>query len=295
VSAGPPGSTWGRAGTGTKARDANSTRSAQLAQLLRGRTVAYVVVVGTVAAIVAGAALHSLALATVGSLAVWALVAALAFATADRQAAEDFYRAYAAGRGLEYERGAALLPLTPLLGAGQRRRFEHWMRGPLPGGGTCDLGHYSFETGDRGERERRGTRHHFTVCVVDLESGMRLFPGIFVTRRRGLLGGLEGAHWLSHAARHEVELESARLCDRCQLWVDDGQDELLLRQLFVPSFQVLLAEHPLAPCFEYRAGTLVVYAEHRFEDEGHLDWMLDVTAEIAKRFTAEVEQAAALH
>src|SRR5204863_1327786 len=132
-------------------------------------------------------------------------------------------------------------------------------------------------------------------CVVELESGMRLFSGIFLTRRRGLLGALEGDQWLSNAARHEVELESAALCERCELWVDDDQDDLLLRQLFVPSFEVLLAEHPLAPCFEYRAGTLVVYAEHRFEDEGHLDWMLEVTGELAERFTAEAGQAAAIH
>jgi hypothetical protein len=53
-----------------------------------------------------------------------------------------------------------------------------------------------------------------------------------------------------------------------------------------------LAEHPLHPCFEYRAGTLVVYLERRLEDAGRLGWMLDATAEIARRLQREVVQAA---
>ena len=97
--------------------------------------------------------------------------------------------------------------------------------------------------------------------------------------------------WLSHTNRHEVELESARLCDRFELWVDDAQDELLLRELFAPSFEVLLAEHPLEASFEYRAGTLVVHVERTLYDEGHLDWMLEVAAQIAARFAGEVEEA----
>lgn len=292
MSEGPPGSTWGQAATRTKARNADSTRSARLGQLLRGRTVAYATVIGSVTAIVGGAALHSVAVFVGGALVVWLLVAAFALVAADRRAADDFFKAYAAGRGLSYAGDAALLPLTPLLGAGERRTFQHWMEGPLPGGRGCELGHYTFEVRQGHGRERRRETHHFTICVVDLEAGMRRFPGIFLTRRRGLLGVLEGEQWLSHAARHEVELESAALCDRYDLWVDDAQDELLLRQLFVPSFEVLLAEHPLAPCFEYRAGTLVVYVERRFEDEGHLDWLREVTAQIADRFSAEVQQAA---
>ena len=281
---------------GPLSSNANTTRAARLRELLHGRAVAYALVIGAVAAIVVGAALHSIAVIAGGPLAVAALVAIMAFAAADRRAAEDFYRAYAARRGLAYAGRAAPLPSTPLLGAGDKRRFEHWMRGPLPDGRDCGMGHYAFEVQrGHGRTKERQTRR-FTVCVVDLgepsDAGLRLFPGVFLARRRGLLGMLDGEQWLSHAARHEVELESEKLCERCELWVDDAQDELLLRQLFVPSFLVLLAEHPLAPCFEFRAGTLVVYVEHRFEDEGHLDWLREVTAAIAARFAAEVGQAA---
>ena len=119
-----------------------------------------------------------------------------------------------------------------------------------------------------------------------------MFPGVFLCRRRGLFGVLDGEDWLSHRNRHDVELESAGLCERYELWVDDAQDELLLRELFTPSLEVLLAEHPLEPCFEYRAGTLVVYVERTIEDEGHLDWLREATGKIASRFTGEIEDLA---
>jgi hypothetical protein len=88
-----------------------------------------------------------------------------------------------------------------------------------------------------------------------------------------------------------VELESLRLHERYDLWVERSQDDLLLRQLFSPSFVAWLAEHPLEPCFEYRAGTLVVYLERRLEDAGRLGWLHDATAEIAERFALEIEQS----
>ena len=141
----------------------------------------------------------------------------------------------------------------------------------------------------RGCRQVRETRH-FTLCVIDIEAGITLFPGLFLCRRRGIFGRLDGHDWLSHRNRHKVELESAALCERYDLWVDDDQDELLLRELFVPSFEVLLAEHPLQACFEYRAGTLVVYVERVISDEGHLDWMREVSAAIAGRFGAEIKE-----
>jgi hypothetical protein len=53
---------------------------------------------------------------------------------------------------------------------------------------------------------------------------------------------------------------------------------------------VLLAEHPLEPCFEYRAGTLVIYVERTIEDEGHLDWLREVSAKISAAFAAEISE-----
>jgi hypothetical protein len=218
----------------------------------------------------------------------------MAFVSADRRSEGDFFRSYAAARGLVHEGGRLELePLTPLLGAGDRRWCEHWMRLPAGAGPEVGLGHYTYEAEHGHGREKNVERRRFTICVTDLGAGIRLFPAIFLCRRASLLEKIDRRDWLSHVGRHEVELESAALCAGHALWVDDGQDELLLRELFTPSFEVLLAEHPLAPCLEYRAGTLVVYVERQLDDEGHLDMLRDVTAKIAARFAAEVEEAGA--
>jgi|RhiMetdeSRZDD1v2_1073273.scaffolds.fasta_scaffold11624_4 hypothetical protein len=259
---------------------------------MHGRAFAYWIVLGVVATVVAGAATHNLLLVAVGPVAVAAIALAVSFATADRQAELDFFAGYAATRGFDYVGDTSTMPLTPLLGAGDTRRCTHWMRGQLGGSLGCGLGHYTYEVRDRDTRGRRQVREtrHFTLCVIDIEAGITLFPGLFLCRRRGIFGRLDGHDWLSHRNRHKVELESAALCERYDLWVDDDQDELLLRELFVPSFEVLLAEHPLQACFEYRAGTLVVYVERVISDEGHLDWMREVSAAIAGRFGAEIKE-----
>ena len=146
---------------------------------------------------------------------------------------------------------------------------------------TCGLGHYTwFERKRADDNTVRWVPHHFTICVVDIEAGITMFPGVFLARRRGLVGRLGGG-WLSTGTRRKVELESARLHERQELWVQRSQDDLLLRELFSPSFVSWLAEHPLEPCFEYRAGTLVVYLERRLEDAGRLGWLQDATQVIA--------------
>jgi hypothetical protein len=294
VSTGPPGSTWNEAAT-TGPRNADSTRGEHFHEILHGRGFAYWLVLGTVASLVAGAWLHSVAVLVAGPLLVGTVALIAAFSSADRRAEHDFFAEYATARRLAYVGDTALLPMTPLLGAGDRRRCEHWMDGRLEDGREFGFGHYTYEVHERDKLGRtvRREKRRFTISVVDLEAGMSLFPGIFLCRCRGLFGIIDGDDWLSHHGRHEVELESASLCERYDLWVDDSQDELLLRELFTPSFEVLLAEHPLAPCFEYRAGTLVVYVERRIEDEGHLDWMRELTGMIAARIAAEFEELGA--
>lgn len=291
---GPPGSSWARPAA-RDPRDANSTRARHLRDLVHGRGFLYGLVLGAVATVVTGAALHSVALLVGGPIAVALVALLITFVSADRRSERDFFRDYAATRDFAYIGDMAMTPLTPLLGAGDRRRCQQWMQGPLEGGLGCGLGHYTYQVRDRdshGHSMLRETRH-FTICVVDLEAGMRMFPGVFLCRRRGLFGGLDGEDWLSHKNRHKLELESASLCERYDLWIDDAQQELPLRELFVPSFEVLLAEHPLEPCFEYRAGTLVVYVERKLEDEGHLDWLREMAAKVAARFSTEVEEVRA--
>jgi hypothetical protein len=275
-------------------RNAASTRAFHLHRILRGRAAGYAVALGVVGAVVLGAWLHSPLVMLGGPLVVCLLVVAAAFSAADGRAERDFFLSFAAARGLRYVGDTALPPLTPLLAAGDRREFRHWMVGSLGDrmpDVTCGLGHYTWlERKHADDNTVRWVPHHFTICVVDLEPGITMFPGVFLARRRGLAGMLGGG-WLSTGTRRKVELESALLHERYNLWVQRSQDDLLLRELFSPSFVAWLAEHPLEPCFEYRAGTLVVYLERRLEDAGRLGWLQDATEEIAGRLAREVAEA----
>jgi hypothetical protein len=277
-------------------RNADSTRALHMRRILRGRTAGYGLGLGIVGAFVLGASLHSAAVMLGGPVLVALLILAAAFAAADGRAERDFFLSFAAARGLRYVGETTLLPLTPLLGAGNRRECRHWMVGPLgerTPGLTCGLGHYTwFERRRADKSTSRWVPRHFTICVVDLEPGITMFPGVFLVRRRGLAGML-GGDWLSTGTRRRVELESAQLHERYNLWVERSQDDLLLRELFSPSLVAWLAEHPLEPCFEYRAGTLVVYLERRLQDAGRLGWLQDATEEIAARLAREVAEVAA--
>lgn len=262
-------------------------------RILRGRGAGYALALGVIAAIVLGAWLRSPLVIALGPVGVIALVMLVAFRAADSRAEEEFFLSFSRARGMRYAGHTALLPLTPLLGAGDRREFRHWMVGPLGErmpDRTCGLGHYTwFERKRADDNTVRWVPHHFTICVVDVEAGISLFPGVFLARRRGL-AGLLGDGWLSTATRRKVELESAQLHERYELWVQRSQDDLLLRELFSPSLVAWLAEHPLQPCFEYRAGTLVVYLERRLDDAGRLGWLQDATEVIAGRLVREVEE-----
>ena len=52
-----------------------------------------------------------------------------------------------------------------------------------------------------------------------------------------------------------------------------------------------LAEHPLNPHIEYRAGFLVVYVPGYLEDLGRVVWLLEAAERIAERVIAEVGEA----
>jgi hypothetical protein len=272
-------------------RNAASTRGFHMRRIVRGRAAGYALALGVAGAVVAGAWLNSLLVMVAGPAAVIAIVLLVAFRAADARAEQEFFVSFSQARGLRYTGHTSLLPLTPLLAAGDRREFTHWMDGPLGEDMpdvTCGLGHYTwFERKRADDNTVRWVPHHFTICVVDIEAGITMFPGVFLARRRGLVGRLGGG-WLSTGTRRKVELESARLHERQELWVQRSQDDLLLRELFSPSFVSWLAEHPLEPCFEYRAGTLVVYQERWLEDAGRLGWLQDATQVIAGRLAREV-------
>jgi hypothetical protein len=216
-------------------------------------------------------------------------VVGVAWFVADWMAAHRFYSGFARSVGLSYARRADLPTLTPLLAAGDRRRLEHWMHGRLPGGFSGGVGHLVWE---RIKREPDDDvhvkeRNRFTVCVVDLEASMSLFRGVYLQPRRGVFA--PHSDWLKRARARSVELESSDFTQRYGLRLAGDQDEVVLRRLLSPTLVSWLANHPLMPGFELKAGTLTAYVPRPIEDAGNLTFLIDAARHVASKVLAEVE------
>jgi hypothetical protein len=217
-------------------------------------------------------------------------VTAIAWLMADRAAAHRFYSGFARNVGLLYASRYELLALTPLLGAGNRRRAEHWMYGRLPGDLQGGVGHFVWE---RIERDSDGDPHvrernRFTICAADLEPSMALFKGVYLRPRRGMIAS--HSDWLNDRQTHKAELESSAFNERYDLLIADDQDEVILRRLLSPTLVSWLADHPLTPGFEVKGGALVVFVPYAIEDAGNLTYLIDATHHIASRVLTEVEE-----
>lgn len=220
------------------------------------------------------------------------LVLATAFWTADKRAADDFWSGLAAATGLQVSPIDDLPELTPLLAAGDRRNVDRWLSGTLDGH-PVGLGHYKYEersTDSKGNTT--WTAYPHTVCLVDLENDgvPPWLSGVYVLRKGGFLGiGGESRGRLPWRVGKK-KLESAQFDERFKLFVEDGVDDIRLRELFSPSFLVELIDHPLPLGFELRAGALLVNVEKYRKDAVGLNQVLDETREIARRIAAEIAE-----
>jgi hypothetical protein len=209
---------------------------------------------------------------------------------ASDEAETEFFSALAPTLGLKYMVTGSLPPITPLLGAGGKRTWEHYMEGPVfgaLGGPRCGLTHYTFSTVD--DRGDEGQRCPFTVCGMEIPEALPVFHGVYLRPRGGILHD-----WLDRAPRPEkVELESTDFTERYVLHAARDQEPLVLHELFSPSFLVWLAEHPLRPGFECKAGELVTFVPGHEFDGDHLTLFHDFTRAIAKRVTNVVSAARA--
>jgi hypothetical protein len=268
------------------------------AAMLRSRATAFGLVIGASIALAVGAALGGLTAAVIAPVGWCAVVLGCMFVSAEHSSERKFFIAFAEGVGLDYASDWQLLPLTPLLGAGDDRRIEHYMSGRLGGEGgdlRCALALYTVER-DHGsnhdDRHRISTSNEYTICAVDIEAGLTRFPGIYLYPHKDLLDRLAAEGTMSTSGLKHIEVESSAFAERYDVWAVPDLDEIVVRQLFAPTLVMWLAEHPLQPYFEYSAGTLVVFVRGHLHDAGHLDWLLDASRHLAARFAAEVAEAA---
>lgn len=253
--------------------------------ITHGRAFLYAAVLGAAAALVAGAVFGGVAFALVAP-AVWLPACfAVAWFIADGRSEQDFWTSFATSIGMRYVGDHELMPLTPLLGAGDRRSCEHWCAGERIG-----MGLYRFQTRHKDSKgNTRWENDDFTVCAIDLPAPMQLFPHVFLRERR-MLRRLAGEEWLRWGTTDEIELESVEFDKRYDLRVGKEQDAVQLRELFAPAFIDWLTRQPFDVQFEYSAGTLCVYLDGHHEDAGTLVGLLDAAREVARRIQAEVEE-----
>jgi hypothetical protein len=268
--------------------NADSGRSQLFRSYLGGRTAVYAMALGASAAFTIGAWQSNLAIMLGGPAGVVAAVVAIAWFAADRAAALNFYWGFANSVGLSYANSTHLLALTPLLGAGDRRHVEHWMYGRLPGNLSGGIGQLVWE---RVRRDSDGDEvvkdsNRFTICTVDLDASLPLFHGVFVHPRRGLFAPYPD--WVGRT--RTLEVESSDFGERYELRIATDQDEILLRRLLSPTLVSWLAQHPLVPGFELKAGTLCAFVPRPIEDAGNLTFLIDATVHLAGRVRDAVEE-----
>jgi hypothetical protein len=268
--------------------NADSGQAGLFRSYLASAPAAYAMAFGSFAAFTVGAWQGSVPIMLGGPAAIVLAVAGIAWFAADRAAANNFYFEFASSVGLTYANRTDVLTMTPLLGAGNRRHAEQWMYGRLPGKLSGGLGQFVWE---RIQRDSDGTtsvkeRNRFTICVVDLDPSLPYFRGIFLHPRRGLFAPY--SDWLGHTPVRSVEVESSQFVERYELRAASDQDDLLLHRLFSPSVVSWLANHPLAPGFELKAGTLCVFVPHPLEDAGNLTFLIDAARHLAGRVAGEV-------
>jgi hypothetical protein len=270
--------------------NADSGQGQLFRSYLTGRTGAYAMALGSLAAFTVGAWQANVAIMLGGPAAVVAVVVAIAWFAADRSAARNFYWGFASSVGLTYASSTQVLALTPLLGAGDQRYVENWMYGRLPGGLSGGIGQFVWERigrdsdGDKVVKDR----NRFTICTVDLDASLPFFHGIFLHPQRGLFAPYPD--WMGRAPTRSLEVESSDFGQRYELRIATDQDEIFMRRLLSPTLVSWLAQHPLVPGFELKAGTLCAFVPRPLTDAGNLTYLIDATVHLAGRVRATVDE-----
>jgi hypothetical protein len=275
-------------------QDTDDTRRAHFAGLVRhpvtlslGVTLAIAALVGATIAtdrILIGAATAAGALLLVGLI---------VFFIASSQAKEDFFRSYAEGRGLSRVGEGSLPPGTPLLQRGDKRYAHQIMSGTLPGGAGGAVALYTYEDTDRDSDGNSQTTYvNFTVVISDIPESAPHVRELYCQRRVGFRF-LDSAEDVFRT-RKRIELESAELDERCEIFAGRDQDPNWLRQLFEPSFVYWLGdEAPDGIAFELVAGMLCVNIKGHLDSAAELDRVCEAGSRIAERVREESLETAA--
>jgi hypothetical protein len=268
--------------------DANDLRGFHFRALLRKPATWIATGVAVVAAGVAAAVFLGAAIGGAAAVGVFLLALLVVFAIADSRAEEAFFSTYAQQRGLVLGGRSPLPPATPLLRRGDDRYAERTLAGPLAEDvdGVLALYTYEEETTDS-EGNRQTNYYRYTVGLLDVPECAAHVPELYCQRKFGLRS-LEKLEDAFRGSKQRVELESAALDERYEIFADEGQDQVWLRRLFSPTFIVWLGEEaPEKFAFELVGGTLCCYVSGHKENATELDAVGAASAAVARRLREE--------
>lgn len=271
--------------------DADDTRARHLSAVAREPITVGVALLLAGAGFLAGT-LSVSPLAGLAGAALGVAIAAIgAFARASSRAASDFFRAYAARRGLDWrDRKERIAPSTPLLRRGDDRYTALSLGGRLPAGIDGSIAHYTYVERRRDSRGRtRRQQFEFTICRTEVPESAPFLHELFVQRRAGFRF-LDGAEDVFRRSRR-VEQESEHVDRRFEIFIGADDDLNRARQLLAPGFLVWLADHtPEDFAFELVAGVLVANLRGHRSSAIELDQLAEATAAVAARLREEAAE-----
>lgn len=268
--------------------DADDLRGFHFKRLMRKPLTWTLIGALAIAAGVAGAALVGPAIGGAAAVGAFVIAVAIVFAIADSQAADAFFAAYAAQRGLTLGGKGPLPPATPLLRKGDDRFAERTLSGRFAEGceGTLALYTYEEESTD-GEGNRETNYYRYTLGLVEVPECVAHLPELYCQRKFGFRA-LEKFEDAFRTRKERVKLESEALDEKYEIFAGKEQDAVWLRRLFSPTFIVWLTEGaPKKFAFELVDGALCCYVSGHKEDAEDLDEIAAATAAVAKRLRDE--------
>lgn len=272
--------------------DAKDTRGKHFRSLLGSGWVMGITGLLAIGAFVAGASQGYAAAGAGGAGVVLLLALLVVFLIARSRAADDFFTAYAQGRGLQRLSGKSPLPpVTPLLRRGDDRYAQECFSGGLPGGLQGQLAHYTYEdqsTDSNGNRQT--TYYHFTVAITQLPETAPFMSEMALQRRSGFRF-MDSAEDVFRK-RKRVELESVEADRKYEIFIGQNDDMVRARRIFSPTFVVWLADHaPEGTACELHAGAFVLNVKGHKRTAHELDEFCMAASAIARRMHEEATEA----
>ncbi len=269
-----------------------ATRGRQFKELLGSPlTIALTGVLAIGVAVISIAAGASAGIAVLAAAVAILIALAVVFAMAGGRARNDFYTAYADGRGLTRSNGRTTLPpVTDLLRKGDNRYAEEAFSGELPGGLEGELAMYTYEEETRDSDGNKETTYvHFTVALTNLPETAPLISELAMQRRSGFRF-MDGAEDVFRK-RQRVELESVDADKHYEIFIGENDSMNVARQIFSPTFIVWMVDNaPEEAAFELSAGALCVNVKGHKDEADELDQFCVAASAIAKRLHEEASE-----